>query len=156
MAQEIERKFLVRGGFMQEVVRSTHIVQGYLSLNPERTVRIRLRGERGYLTTKGRSFDGGVSRFEHEREISIEEARELMRHCLPGLIDKIRHEVVWGRHLFEVDQFLGENEGLVLAEVELSAVDEAFDRPEWLGEEVTGIERYYNAMLMRFPYNSWK
>jgi len=155
MAREIERKFLVRGPFQDQVERSTRIVQGYLSTVPERTVRVRVTGEQGYLTIKGIGNASGATRFEWEREIPVAEAEQLLALCEPGVIDKVRHLVRAGIHTFEVDEFHGENEGLVVAEVELDAEDEAFVRPDWLGAEVTGDPRYYNAMLMRHPYTRW-
>lgn len=155
MAQEIERKFLVRGPFQDQVERSTRIVQGYLSSVPERTVRVRIKGDKGFLTIKGIGNASGASRFEWEREITPLEAEQLLAICEPGVIDKVRHLVKAGAHTFEVDEFHGENAGLVVAEVELTAEDEAFARPVWLGEEVTGDARYYNAMLMKQPYTTW-
>ena len=156
MPQEIERKFLVRGDFKAYAYQSFRIVQGYLSSVPERTVRIRVKGEQGYLTVKGKSDVHGVTRYEWEKEIPCDEARELLALCEPGIIDKVRYWVQAGKHVFEVDEFYGENEGLVVAEIELSCEDEPFDRPEWLGQEVTGDIRYYNAHLTRSPYKVWK
>lgn len=155
MAQEIERKFLVRGDFKSEVTKATRITQGYLSSVPERTVRVRIKGDKGYMTVKGIGSDSGASRFEWEKEIPVEDVRELLKICEPGVIDKTRYLVPAGRHTFEVDEFYGDNEGLVVAEVELSSEDEEFVRPEWLGEEVTGDARYYNSMLMKKPYKTW-
>lgn len=147
MAKEIERKFLVRGEYKSQACASFRIMQGYLSSVPERTVRIRLKNERGYLTIKGKSNASGISRYEWEREISAAEARELLTLCEPGIIDKTRYLVPVGRHMFEVDEFYGKNRGLVLAEIELREEDEIFEKPEWLGEEVTGNPLYYNAVL---------
>jgi len=155
MAQEIERKFLVRGAFQDQVTRSTRIVQGYLSSVPERTVRVRIKGEKGFLTIKGVGNASGASRFEWEREIPAAEAEQLLAICEPGVIDKVRHLVPVGAHTFEVDEFHGDNEGLVVAEVELGTEDEHFERPAWLGDEVTGDTRYYNSMLMKQPYSTW-
>lgn len=155
MAQEIERKFLVAGDFKQYARKSEHIVQGYLNSTPERTVRVRIKGDKGYMTVKGISSQSGVSRFEWEKEIPVNEARELINICEPGVIDKVRHLVDVGEHIFEVDEFYGDNEGLVLAEIELSAEEEEFAKPDWLGEEVTGDIRYYNSMLMKNPYKGW-
>jgi adenylate cyclase len=155
MAQEIERKFLVIGDFEQGVKRRARIVQGYLSSVPERTVRVRIKGEEGFLTIKGIGNESGASRYEWERPIPLAEAEELLRLCEPGVIDKTRCLVEAGPHTYEVDVFHGENEGLVVAEIELSDEDEAFERPDWLGEEVTGDVRYYNAMLMKTPYSRW-
>jgi adenylate cyclase len=156
MAQEIERKFLVKGDFKCESMRAVRITQGYLSSEPERTVRVRIKGDRGFLTIKGISNASGATRYEWEKEIPVSEADELLRICEPGVIDKTRYEVRRGSHVFEVDEFYGENEGLILAEVELSSEEEEFERPGWLGEEVTGDSRYYNSALIRDPYRSWK
>lgn len=155
MAQEIERKFLVRGEFKSLAYASERIVQGYLSSVPERTVRVRIKGKKGFLTIKGIADEEGVSRYEWEKEIPANEAQELMQLCEPGVIDKVRYLVKCGTHVFEVDEFRGENAGLILAEVELQAAAEDFERPEWLGEEVTGAKRYYNSMLSRCPYTQW-
>lgn len=155
MATEIERKFLVISDFKEESERSTRIIQGYLSSVPERTVRVRLRDDRGYLTVKGIVNETGASRYEWEIEIPAGEAKELLSLCEPGVIDKKRYEIRKGKHVFEVDEFYGENEGLVMAEVELSSEDELFDKPAWLGREVTGDSRYYNSMLMKNPYKNW-
>lgn len=155
MAQEIERKFLVAGDFKQYARKSEHIVQGYLNSTPERTVRVRIKDDKGYMTVKGISSQSGISRFEWEKEIPVNEARELINICEPGVIDKVRHLVDVGEHIFEVDEFYGDNDGLVLAEIELSAEDEEFAKPDWLGEEVTGDIRYYNSMLMKNPYKGW-
>ncbi len=155
MAQEIERKFLVTGPFRDLAHQATRIVQGYLCSVPERTVRVRIKGDQGFLTIKGIGNASGASRFEWEREIPATEAEQLLALCEPGVIDKVRHLVRVGGHTIEVDEFHGENEGLVVAEVELAAEDEAFDRPAWLGREVTGDPRYYNAMLMKHPFTRW-
>ena len=155
MAQEIERKFLVKGDFKNLAVKSTRIIQGYLSSVPERTVRVRVKGDKGFITIKGIGSTSGASRFEWEKEISTTEAKELLAICEPGVIDKTRFLVKAGPHTFEVDEFYGENEGLTVAEVELSSEGESFERPEWLGEEVTGDARYYNSMLMKNPYTKW-
>lgn len=155
MAQEIERKFLVSGDFKSEAVKATRITQGYLSSVPERTVRVRIKGDKGYMTVKGIGSDSGASRFEWEKEIPVEDVRELLKICEPGVIDKTRYLVPAGKHTFEVDEFYGDNEGLVVAEVELGSEDEEFVRPDWLGEEVTGDPRYYNSMLMKKPYKTW-
>ena len=156
MAREIERKFLVAGDFRQEATDSFRLVQGYISTDPDRTVRVRIKGNQGFLTIKGRSTAGGLSRYEWEREIPVEEARELMALCGPGVIDKMRYLVPCAGHVFEVDEFYGSNQGLILAEIELEAEQEAFQKPSWLGEEVTGDSRYYNSMLMRCPFIEWK
>jgi adenylate cyclase len=155
MAQEIERKFLVSGDFRSFVSKSIRIRQGYLSLDPERTIRIRVKGEKGYITVKGMKNENGFSRFEWEKEIPLPEAHELLQLCTPAIIDKIRHLVPLGNHTFEVDEFSGENAGLIVAEIELSSEEEVFQRPPWLGKEVTHEDRYYNAMLVKNPYNQW-
>ena len=156
MAQEIERKFLVAGDFKQAAGNAVRITQGYLSSVPERIVRVRVKGEKGFITVKGIGNDTGASRFEWEKEIPVEDVKELLKICEPGVIDKTRYLVDCGAHTFEVDEFYGDNEGLVVAEVELSDENEEFSRPEWLGEEVTGDKKYYNAMLMKNPYKNWK
>ena len=155
MYLEIERKFLVSGEFKSKAKSSERLVQGYLCCDARRTVRVRVKGETGYITVKGKSKDGGLSRFEWEKEISSQEAEHLLPLCEPGIIDKVRHLVDFEGHTFEVDEFLGENEGLILAELELSSVDEDFQRPEWLGEEVTGDRRYYNSYLSVHPFKIW-
>lgn len=155
MAQEIERKFLVNGEFKSLAYQSVRIIQGYLCSVPERTVRVRIREEQGFITIKGRSDSDGLSRYEWEKQITVEDAGELLQLCEPGVIDKTRYLVGVGNHVFEVDEFYGENEGLVLAEVELKSKDEPFERPGWLGAEVTGDLRYYNGMLSKRPYKLW-
>ena len=156
MAQEIEKKFLVAGEFKESAKKATRITQGYLSSVPERTVRVRVKGEKGYITVKGIGNDSGASRFEWEKEIPVEDVKALLEICEPGVIDKTRYLVKVGTHTFEVDEFYGDNEGLTVAEVELSDENEAFDKPSWLGEEVTGDAKYYNSMLMKNPYKNWK
>ena len=153
MAKEIERKFLVSGDFKQEACDSFRLVQGYISTDPDRTVRVRIKGEQGFLTIKGQSSEDGLSRFEWEKEIPVSEALELMNLCVSGVIDKTRYLVPCGDHTYEVDVFHGANEGLVLAEIELSDELEAFEKPSWLGEEVTGDMRYYNSMLSLHPFS---
>lgn len=155
MSKEIERKFLVRGDFKSQAFRSERITQGYLSSVPERTVRVRIKSNEGFITIKGLSNASGLTRYEWEKEIPVDEARELLQLSEPGMIDKTRYLVQVGKHVIEVDEFLGENEGLILAEIELQSEDEPFERPEWLGKEVTGDPRYYNAMLSKKPYKSY-
>lgn len=156
MALEIERKFLVLGDdFKAVAAKSNRITQGYLASLPERTVRVRIKGNKGYITIKGIGSASGASRFEWEKEIPVEEVDELLKICEPGVIDKTRYEVKSGIHTFEVDEFYGENQGLVVAEVELSSESEAFVKPVWIGEEVTGDVKYYNSMLMKTPYTKW-
>lgn len=155
MPQEIERKFLVKEGYKQFAFTSIRIMQGYLSSVPERIVRVRTKGEKGYITIKGVSNLSGISRYEWEKEIPVDEARELLTMCEPCIIDKTRFLVQVGSFTFEVDEFYGENEGLVIAEVELSSEEEFFDKPSWLGEEVTGNRRYYNSILSKMPFKKW-
>lgn len=155
MAQEIERKFLVKGDFKSLATKSTRIIQGYLSSVPERTVRVRVKGDKGFITIKGIGNQSGASRYEWEKEIPVEEVNELLKICEPGVIDKTRFLVPVGKHTFEVDEFYGENEGLILAEIELSSEGESFETPSWIGQEVTGDARYYNSMLMKNPYKDW-
>jgi CYTH domain-containing protein len=155
MAQEIERKFLVSGDYKSMATEHIRITQGYISSAHGRTVRVRMAGEKAFLTIKGASNDAGTSRFEWEKPIEPDDARELMKLCEPGMIDKIRHIVPYGGHRFEVDEFFGENEGLVVAEVELASEDEAFERPPFLDKEVTGDRRYYNSCLTKLPYTKW-
>lgn len=156
MAQEIEKKFLVKADFKSSVVKETRITQGYLSSVPERTVRARVKGDKGFLTIKGIGNASGASRYEWEKEISVEEAKELLSICEPGVIDKTRFIVPADGDLkFEVDEFYGENEGLTVAEIELPTEETPFTKPEWLGEEVTGDVKYFNSMLMKNPYKNW-
>ena len=153
---EIERKFLVNDdSFKTEAFTKNHIVQGYLNSNPERTVRIRIKGNKGFLTIKGASNDTGLSRFEWEKEIPVAEAKALLLLCEKGVIDKTRFEIKQGNHTFEVDEFYGDNEGLIVAEIELSTETETFEKPNWLGIEVTGDIRYYNAYLSNNPFKKW-
>ena len=152
MAVEIERKFLVCGDYKSSANKSSHIVQGYLNMDKNRTVRVRVRDDKGYMTVKGPT--NGVSRFEWEREIPREEAAGLLALC-PAVIDKTRYLVDYGGHTFEVDEFHGDNDGLVVAEVELSSEDEKFEKPSWLGEEVSHDRRYYNSQLLIHPYKTW-
>jgi adenylate cyclase len=153
--QEIERKFLVAGEFKSLASKATRITQGYLCSVPERTVRVRIKGEKGFITIKGIGSNSGASRFEWEKEIPVPEVEELLKICEPGVIDKTRYLVPAGKHTFEVDEFYGDNEGLILAEVELASEDETFEKPEFLGQEVTGDVRYYNSMLLKNPYEKW-
>lgn len=155
MAQEIERKFLVKGEFKPFASKQTRITQGYLSSVPERTVRVRIKGDKGFITIKGIGSDSGASRYEWEKEIPVNEVEELLKICEPGVIDKTRYLVKAGNHTFEVDEFYGENQGLVVAEVELTREDELFEKPSWLGDEVTGDVRYFNSMLMKMPFTKW-
>lgn len=156
MPQEIERKFLVTGEYKSQAYAQSHIVQGHICSARGRTVRIRIRDNRGYLTIKGAADAAGISRYEWEKEIPLDEARELMKLCEPGVIDKTRYLVHSGRHTFEVDEFYGENAGLTVAEVELASVDEPFEKPAFIGQEVTGDVRYYNSQLMKRPFSTWE
>tara|TARA_B100000767_G_scaffold176995_1_gene165354 strand:- start:67 stop:537 length:471 start_codon:yes stop_codon:yes gene_type:complete len=153
---EIERKFLVNSKlYREQASKKSVIVQGYLSSSPQRTVRIRLNEHVGYITVKGRGREGGLSRFEWEKEISKTEAKALLELCEKTIISKTRFEVSVADHLFEVDEFTGPNEGLVIAEVELGSEDEEFSKPDWLGREVTGENKYYNSRLSKRPFASW-
>lgn len=156
MPQEIERKFLVTDtSYRSQAYSASRICQGYICSARGRTVRVRIRGGKGFLTIKGASDPSGMSRYEWEKEIPLAEAEELMRLCEPGMIDKTRYLVKCGKHTFEVDEFYGENEGLVVAEVELGNMNEPFEQPSFLGEEVTGQIEYYNSSLMKKPYKCW-
>lgn len=155
MANEIERKFLVKGEFKNLASKETRIVQGYLSSIPERTVRVRIKGDKGFITIKGIGNASGAARYEWEKEIPVNEVEELLKICEPGVIDKTRYLVKAGNHTFEVDEFYGENLGLTVAEVELTSETESFEKPAWLGEEVTGDAKYYNSMLMKNPFTKW-
>ena len=153
---ETERKFLVLSqDYKNEAVAQNRIMQGYLNSHPERTVRVRIKGSKGFLTIKGKGNASGTTRMEWEKEIPLTDAEQLMALCERGTIDKIRYEIPVGSHTYEVDEFFGENEGLVIAEIELAHEDEAFEKPQWLGSEVTGDERYYNAYLSNNPYTAW-
>ncbi|WP_421802021.1 CYTH domain-containing protein [Flagellimonas sp.] len=153
---EIERKFLVKSdGFRQKATSQTRIVQGFLNTDPDRTVRVRIKGDKGFLTVKGASNESGTTRFEWETEITASEAANLIDLCEAGILEKIRFELPFGNHLYEVDEFLGENKGLVLAEIELNHEDERFEKPDWLGEEVTGQVKYYNSQLSKKPFKQW-
>ena len=155
MALEIERKFLVVGEFRDQAYSHSRIRQGYISSGNGQTVRVRIRDDHGYLTIKGPSDQTGLARYEFETEIPLADAEDLMRICEPGIIDKTRYLVRSGSHVFEVDEFYGDNEGLVMAEVELHSEDETFQKPAFIGPEVTGDRRYYNAHLRRNPYKLW-
>ena len=154
---EIERKFLVKDArYKEQAFASSRIRQGYICSGHGRTVRVRIRDARGYITIKGPSKNGGLSRYEFEKEITLDEAEHLMELCEPGLIDKTRYLVKSGAHTFEVDEFYGENEGLVIAEVELGSEDEPYEKPDFIGEEVTGDKRYYTSHLRVNPFSLWK
>ncbi|MCI6522968.1 MAG: CYTH domain-containing protein [Parabacteroides sp.] len=153
MATEIERKFLVEGDFLSEATSKTRIVQGYICSEKGRTVRVRIRDDKGYLTVKGAASSSGLSRYEFEREVPLEDAEQMLRLCEQESINKERYLVPYKGHTWEVDVFHGHNEGLILAEIELSREDEPFERPSWLGKEVTGDRRYYNSVLTRTPFH---
>lgn len=153
---EIERKFLVRdNSYKRQACDSSRIRQGYICSGHGRTVRVRVRGHCGFLTIKGPSDNTGMSRYEFEKEITLDEAEQLFRLCEPGVIDKTRWLVKSGSHTFEVDEFYGDNEGLVIAEVELKSEDEPFEKPDFIGREVTGDRRFYNSHLRQFPFCVW-
>lgn len=156
---EIERKFLVHkrdGEYRRMACSSSRIKQGYICSEKGRTVRVRIRDGKGYLTIKGPSSYGGLTRYEFEKEITPDEAEHLMQLCEPGIIDKTRYLVPCGNHTFEVDEFYGENDGLVMAEVELASEDEPYDKPDFIADEVTGDRRFYNSCLRQMPFSVWK
>ena len=154
---EIERKFLVKSNeYKTEAFKSSVIKQGYLNSHPERTTRIRILDKQAFITIKGKSSDSGLSRFEWEKEIPLDEALELLKLCEPGAIEKVRYLVKSKEFTFEIDEFFGKNEGLVIAEIELFSEEDTFEKPDWLGEEVTGENRYYNSQLCNHPYKNWK
>ncbi|WP_405208613.1 CYTH domain-containing protein [Aquimarina sp. LLG6339-5] len=153
---EIERKFLLKSTSFKDIAqKKTKISQGYLNSNPQRAVRVRIKGEKGFLTIKGKSNDSGTSRFEWEKEIDIKEAQALLQLCEKGVIQKTRYEVKVGDHIYEIDEFYGENEGLIVAEIELSDEHEKFQKPDWLGKEVTGDSKFYNSQLSKHPFRNW-
>lgn len=153
---EIERKFLVNSEeFKKEALLIERIVQGFLNTDPKRTVRVRIKGNSGYITVKGESNLDGTTRFEWEKEIAINEAEELLNLCEKGILEKIRYSIPYKGHTFEVDEFLGESKGLLVAEVELQSEDEKIEKPNWLGLEVTGEVKYYNSQLSKQPYKQW-
>lgn len=147
MPNEIERKFLVRGDFKPYATSAHAITQGYLCRSPNRCVRIRLIDDQGVLTIKGPSSNNGLTRFEWEKSLSQDDAQQLLQLCEPGIIKKIRYRVPFLNHCFEVDEFDGNLKGLILAELELPNENETFEKPDWLGDEVTGDPKYYNAAL---------
>ncbi len=153
---EIERKFSVKStNFLAIAKESYKITQGYLNTDKNRTVRVRIKGNKGFITVKGISSANGLSRFEWEKEILVDDAKALLMLCEDFVIDKTRYLIPFGSVVFEVDVFEGANEGLVIAEVELETKDQQFDKPEWLGQELTGDERFYNAYLSNVPFTSW-
>ncbi len=153
---EIERKFLVKNlNYKSESFEKKCIKQGYLNSNKNRTVRIRVSDDTGFITIKGKSNKNGTSRFEWEKEISATEAEELLLLCEPTIIEKTRYLIKVGYHTFEVDEFAGENSGLVVAEIELNSEDEVFEKPNWLSKEVTGDLKYYNSSISKLPFINW-
>ena len=156
MGNEIERKFLVKdNSFVDEAFKKRRIVQGYICSDAERSVRVRILGDEGFITIKSATNKRGWSRYEFEMPILLRDAEELMKLCLPGLIDKVRHYVKAGSHTWEVDIFCGENEGLIVAEIELESEEETFELPAWVGQEVSGEVKYYNSMLAKHPFLKW-
>ena len=154
MAEEIERKYLVVGEFKHLAHNSMHLIQGYIA-SGRRTVRVRIGDSGAWLTIKGPSRNGGLSRYEWEKEIEVKEAMELLQLAEGAVIDKVRYYVEYGSHTIEVDEFFGENEGLVMAEIELQSEEESVELPAWLGREVTGEKRFYNSHLREHPYKDW-
>lgn len=153
---EIERKFLVTSlDFKKESFAKNEIAQGYLNSNPERTVRIRIKGKKGFITIKGIGNESGASRMEWEKEIPYDEAKKLLELCEKGVIEKTRYEVKSGNHIIEIDEFHGENSGLIMAEIELQNENETIKKPDWLGIEVTGNKSYYNSYISQNPYKNW-
>ncbi|MEZ4857440.1 MAG: CYTH domain-containing protein [Flavobacteriaceae bacterium] len=153
---EIERKFLVTSeDYQKEATSKSYIIQGFLNSHPNRTVRVRVEGEKGFLTIKGISSKDGTTRFEWETKIPLEEAKKLLPLCEKGIIEKYRYKVFFEGNLFEIDEFLGENQGLIIAEIELNEAHQAFEKPNWLGEEVTGQAKYYNSQLSKKPFKTW-
>ena len=156
MGLEIERKFLVKStDFKKESCQKSYIKQGFLNSDKERTVRVRITDTKGFVTIKGKSNISGMSRFEWEKEISLKEAKELLSLCEKGIIEKYRYCIRYNNHVFEVDEFLDNNKGLIIAEVELKSENDFFEKPSWLSKEVTGVVKYYNSNLSKHPYNEW-
>ncbi|GAK98941.1 hypothetical protein JCM19314_2972 [Nonlabens ulvanivorans] len=152
---EIERKYLVKNTDFLKELKGKRITQGYLSTDPARTVRVRIKGTLGFITIKGQSTDSGLTRCEWEKEITIVEAEELLELALPGVIDKTRYEVAIENHTWEIDIFHGANKGLIIAEIELQTEEETFTLPQWIDKEVTGDTRYYNSYLSEKPFSEW-
>ena len=157
MKIEIEKKFLIKSmNFKQDSYKKIRITQRYLSSLPERSIRIRIGGDKAFITIKGKSNKTGMSRSEWEKDISIEDAHDLFKICEPGVIDKTRYLVKSGKHIIEIDEYYGENKGLIVAEIELLSEEESFEKPDWLGDEITGDMKYYNSYLMKHPYSKWE
>ena len=155
MAIEIERKYAVIGDFKSFSTVHYDIAQGYLSTVPERTVRVRIKNDKGFLTIKGKAHNNGISRYEWEKEISVHEAEELLKLCEPFVIRKTRYEVYFENQKFEIDEFYAENEGLLIAELELESEDTIVNKPLWLGAEIVNDERYFNSQLSKNPFKLW-
>jgi adenylate cyclase len=156
MAMEIERKFLVKDGAWKIGAKGVHYRQGYIRTESKVTVRVRIAGEKGILTIKGKSSESGLSREEFEYEIPKVDAQKMLESvCGPEQIEKLRYKIKQGKHTWEVDEFLGDNHGLVVAEIELSSEDEKFDKPEWVGKEVSDDRRYGNSNLAKTPFKKW-
>ena len=155
MAYEIERKFLVKGDYKSASFKNFRIKQGYLALSGVSVVRVRIKGEKAFVTIKSALEENTIKRNEWEYEIPVRDAEEMMLLCEDGIVSKTRHLINAGKHVFEVDEFDGDNEGLVIAEVELEDENEPFEKPNWLGAEVTGNVRYYNSYLSMHPYGEW-
>lgn len=153
MGIEIERKFLVRNMDWRTLGVPVHYAQGYLVADGERTVRVRVAGNNGFLTIKGRS--AGFSRLEFEYRIPYDEALEILKLCAIPVIEKYRSRILFAGKIWEVDEFEGENKGLIIAEIELKSEDEIFSVPGWIGEEVTGDPRFYNSLLAQNPFKNW-
>jgi len=154
---EIEKKYTVKDTeFLLKKYESEKIIQGYLSTDPERTVRVRVKGNRGFITIKGKSFSDGSSRFEWEKEIDVNEVLALLPLCLPGVINKTRYLVPYKNQLFEVDVFHDDNQGLVIAELELLSEQQKIDLPDWIDQDVTNDVRFYNAYIVNNPFKNWK
>lgn len=157
MKIEIEKKFLIKNmNFIRDSFKKIRITQRYLSSLPERSIRIRIGGDKAFITIKGKSNKTGMSRSEWEKDITVEDAQDLFKICEPGVIDKTRYLVKSGNHTIEVDEYYGENNGLIVAEIELLTEEESFEKPDWLGDEITGDTKYYNSYLMKHPYTKWK
>ena len=156
MSLEIERKFLVKNeDFKKEIYQKKQLKQGYLNSDKNRTVRVRISDDHAFLTIKGKSNSTGTTRFEWEKEIDVSEAERLLLLCEPSIIDKIRFYIKSEHHIYEVDEFFGENKGLIVAEIELNSENESFKKPLWLGKEVTGDKKYYNSSLSKISFKSW-
>lgn len=155
MGYEIERKFLVKDDYKSQSFKNFPIKQGYLSLSGISVIRVRVKGEKAFITVKSILAEGKIKRHEWEYEIPVEDAEEMLLLCENPIVEKIRYLVDYEDHIFEVDEFFGDNDGLVMAEIELEDEEEPFDRPDWLGDEVTGDVRYYNSFLSMNPYKKW-